>query len=150
MTTYKSRNNQRIKSVLMQTIEPIQPSMDRYGEIKLQLDRLLDYSVERIHYFPREHKWPAGIGYHIMELLNMAYEIIFEVSAYNPAYDRESGLRQMSVKLKVMSVYVKSAYMAKLINSRKWEYWTRQIVDIDNQVIAMAMYLQRNNEKSKN
>lgn len=72
MTTYKSRNNQRIKSALMRTIEPVQPSMDRYGEIKLQLDRLLDYSVGRIHHFPREHKWPAGIGYNIMELLNRA------------------------------------------------------------------------------
>ena len=150
MTTYKSRNNQRIKSALTRTIEPVQPSMDRYGEIKLQLDRLLDYSVGRIHHFPREHKWPAGIGYNIMELLNRAYELIFEIAAYNPAYDRETGLRQMSIKLKVMAVYIKSAYSARLIDSRKWEYWTRQVVDIDNQVIAMAMYLQRNNEKPKN
>lgn len=72
MTSYKSRNNQRIKSSLARRIEPIQPSQDRYGEIKLQLDQLMDYSVDRIHYFPREHKWPAGIGYNIMELLNRA------------------------------------------------------------------------------
>lgn len=149
MTSYKSRNNQRIKSSLARRIEPIQPSQDRYGEIKLQLDQLMDYSVDRIHYFPREHKWPAGLGYNIMKTLDYLFELIFEIVAYNPAYDREVGLRQMSVKLKVMSTYVRSSYTNRLINAQKWEVWTRQIVDIDNQVIAMAMYLQRRHEKSK-
>lgn len=145
MTSYKStkQSNQRIKSVLSKSIEPIQPNVDRYGEIKLNLDKLMNYSVDRIHYFKREQKMPAGLGCNIMLLLEQAYELIFEISAYNPDYNRQAGLRKLSVKLKVLAANVRAAYVAKMITAQKWEVWTRYIVAVDDMAIAMAMYLQK-------
>lgn len=148
-TKKSNRPNQRIKSALSKTIKPLQPSVDRYGEIKLHLDQLMNYSVDRIHYFKREQKMPAGLGSNIMLLLEQAYELVFEIAAYNPDYNRQVGLRKLSIKLKVLAANVRAAYVAKQITAQKWEIWTRYIVAVDDMAIAMAMYLQKHHENSK-
>lgn len=144
-TSYKSdkRSRKRTHSVLLQQIEPIQPTADRYSEIRHNLNKLNKYSAERIRQFPRDQKWPSGVGCTIADLLRQSYTLIFQIAAYNPDYNRQSGLRQMSVNLKVMAEYVRTAYELEYITPQNWQAWTRMITTIDNDVIAMAIYLQK-------
>lgn len=151
MSSYKSskgaeqrrHNSQKTVNVLKPKLTPLEPSLDRYGELRHLLLQLLVYTDARIRQFPRDEKWPAGLGCVIMSDLRDCYALIFAVAAYNPKYDREQGLRQLSVKLKIQMEYVTASYRAKYITAQNLEAWQRQLVAIDNQVIAMAMYLQR-------
>lgn len=143
MASYKSTNRTKRSSTLVKTIEPIQAGTDRYGELKLMIEKLFCYSVNRIRNFPRDQKWPAGVGSNIMNYLNQGLELVFEIAAYNPSYDREAGLRKLSIKIKMIETQIKAAYDCRFINNKRLEVWTRQLVEIDNFAIGLAMYLQK-------
>ena len=81
MASYKSTNRTKRSSPLVKTIEPIQAGTDRYGELKLMIEKLFCYSVNRIRNFPRDQKWPAGVGSNIMNYLNQRLELVFEIAA---------------------------------------------------------------------
>ena len=149
MASYKSVNRSKRSSTLVKAIEPIQAGTDRYGELKLMIEKLFCYSVNRIRNFPRDQKWPAGIGCKIMDKIDEAMAVINAIIIYNPSYDREAGLRQLCVLMRTMNSYIKVAYQRRYITSQNWQAWVKQTVEIDNLAIRMAMYMQKSRQAKR-
>lgn len=127
----------------MNTIQPLKPTVGAYGELRLKIEKLVAYSADRIEKFHRDQKWATGLGGLIMGKLDAAVELSYQIAAYDPSYDREHGLRQLAVKLKALNCYIKAAYLRKQITAQNWQAWSTMVTEIDNQVIRMALYLQK-------
>lgn len=138
-------NKQRLNA----TPEPLQPTMALFGQVNNLLEHLINYSTALVIKFPRDQKWPAGIGCKIMDKIDEAMAVINAIIIYNPSYDRESGLRQLCVLMRTMNSYIKVAYQRRYITSQNWQAWVKQTVEIDNLAIRMAMYMQKSRQAKR-
>lgn len=129
--------------------KPLQPTMALFGKINNLLEHLINYSTALVIKFPRDQKWPAGIGCKIMDKVDEAMAVINAIIMYNPSYDRETGLRQLCVLMRTINSYIKVAYQQRYITSQNWQAWVKQTVEIDNLAIRMAMYMQKDRQAKR-
>ena len=124
-----------------QSPEPLQPNVDRYGEVLRQLEDLAYYSSRLVEKFPRDQKWPAGIGTQIMTCVERSIELIYMIMLYNPRYNLENGLFDLAVQMRVASSYVKVAYGRRYITAGNWQAWVGQTTAIADLANRMAIYI---------
>lgn len=120
---------------------------DLYRMLLRKMLDLLDYTYMLLNKFNKGQKLYVGLGCSIASLTNESLVLIHTVCGYNPKIDRESILRQLTARLKSLENLVDASYRQRYISSKNRESWLRKIVEIDNIVIGLAMWLQKKSAK---
>lgn len=124
---------------------PRQPirTRDAYGEIFRSIRRLTDYTYDRTVKLPKHERLMVGLGSDINRRTADCLQLSISICAYNPDCNREQMLRQLSVQLKTLQVMVELCKRRRYINEKARDAWLRMLVDVDNSVIGVAMYLEK-------
>lgn len=116
--------------------------IDRLSQLVVRMRELMFYTYARIESFPKRQKHFVGLGCDITDLTMECLILARTIAAYNPHYDREKGLRELSVKLKVLGDLVGCAYQCGSIIKQSREAWLRMLTAIDNEVMSLAIWLE--------
>ena len=117
--------------------------IDRLSRLVTRMRELMFYTYARVESFPKRQKHFVGLGRDITDLTMDCLILTRTIAAYNPHYDREKGLRELSVKLKVLEDLVSCGYQFRSVTKQSCEAWLRMLTDLDNTVIDMAMWIEQ-------
>lgn len=127
---------------------PIKPSVDLFGQLQRDTLRVVDYTYNLIEKFPKGQKLYVGVANTIVSMVGECLLSIHKVCAYNPKIDKEQLLRDVSCKLKTIEDHVEISCRKRYISLKNRDAWTRQLTNIDDVVIGIAMWLE-SQEKAK-
>ena len=117
--------------------------IDRLSRLVTRMRELMFYTYARVESFPKRQKHFVGLGRDITDLTMDCLILMRTIAAYNPHYDREKGLRELSVKLKVLEDLVGCGYQCRSVTKQSREAWLRMLTDLDNTVISMTMWIEQ-------
>lgn len=127
---------------------PIKPTVDLFGQLQRDMLRVVDYTYNLIEKFPKGQKLYVGVANTIVSMVGECLLSIHKVCAYNPKVDKEQLLRDVSCKLKTIEDHVEISCRKRYISLKNRDAWIRQLANIDNVVIGIAMWLE-SQEKAK-
>ena len=116
--------------------------VDRLSQLVTRMRELMFYTYARVESFPKRQKHFVGLGRDITDLTMDCLILMRTIAAYNPHYDREKGLRELSVKLKVLEDLVSCGYQFRSVTKQSREAWLRMLTAIDNEVMSLAIWLE--------
>lgn len=116
--------------------------IDRLSRLVTRMRELMFYTYARVESFPKRQKHFVGLGRDITDLTMDCLILMRTIAAYNPHYDREKGLRELSVKLKVLEDLVSCSYQCRSVTKQSREAWLRMLTTIDNEVMSLAIWLE--------
>lgn len=114
-----------------------------YGQLLRQMLGLVRYTYDRIEKYPKGQKLYVGLGNTIINETNHCLKLIRSVCAYNPFISKEAVLRDVSVSLKTIEDYVEISCDKKFISIRNRDAWLRQLTQLDDVAIGLAMWLEK-------
>ena len=120
-----------------------QPTPDLYGQLLRRTLHLVHYTYDRIEKYPKGQKLYVGLGNTIINETNSCLKAIRSVCVYNPSASREVILRDISVSLKTLEDLVTISCDKKFISIRNRDAWLRQLTELDDVVIGLAMWLEK-------
>ena len=116
--------------------------IDRLSQLVTRMRELMFYTYARVESFPKRQKHFVGLGRDITDLTMDCLILMRTIAAYNPHYDREKGLRELSVKLKVLEDLVGCGYQCRSVTKQSREAWLRMLTTMDNEVMSLAIWLE--------
>ena len=116
--------------------------VDRLSRLVTRMRELMFYTYARVESFPKRQKHFVGLGRDITDLTMDCLILMRTIAAYNPHYDREKGLRELSVKLKVLEDLVSCGYQFRSVTKQSREAWLRMLTTMDNEVMSLAIWLE--------
>jgi hypothetical protein len=144
----------QLKRRLGNLVRPKKGSTHVYRALRISVRSIVTYTYTVLELFPKRHKERFGLGMDIVTVANRCLELAIEIEQYNPAMDRISKLRELSVKLKMLEELVEVSHACYTINEKKRNSWMQMITNADNVVVGLAMGLEKgrkkDDEKSKN
>ena len=114
-----------------------------YGQLLRQMLGLVRYTYDRIEKYPKGQKPHVGVGNTIINETNHCLKLIRSVCVYNPFISKEAVLRDVSVSLKTIEDYVEISCDKKFISIRNRDAWLRQLTQLDDVAIGLAMWLEK-------
>lgn len=145
----EARKNRKSKQRLTDAMRTQKPGVDAFGTLLRRLRQLVGYTYDRVGNFPKNQKLFVGLGNDVISRTNYCMELALTVTSYNAKVDKESVLREMSIKLKMLQELVNKCCNCHYITKQNREAWLRMLVEIDDMAIGMAMSFQNKNKNRK-
>lgn len=123
--------------------QPIKPTVDLFGQLQRDMLNTVGYTYNLIERYPKGQKLYVGVANTIVSMTGECLEMVHKVCAYNPKLDKEQLLRDMSCKLKTIEDHVEISCRKRYISIRNRDAWIKQLIHIDDTVIGIAMWLEK-------
>lgn len=148
--TYQPGEKYPVKRKSVISVGKKTPTPDLYGELYRASAKLTEYSYAVSQKFPKREKERVSLGNDIRTKVIGICEQIIELCCFNPlitAIEREEKLRHITVELKTVNVMIKIAYKHRYMSPKVLTKWVRLVRELDNLVIGLAIWYQRERER---